>query len=178
MVGSSLLLIANFSIKSLGLGPTLMIGSAILLVEMIFEFTRVEWGLFRFTTQLFKHSEVHGFSALTNGLAVSLIVLALFERHLAFAALSAAVLGDAAAAIVGMTVGRHHCSFSSKKTWEGFAAHVAVGTILAALFVTPLQALLISLAASTLELASSKIDDNFFVPLATAFAALGITALV
>jgi dolichol kinase len=170
VVGAGLFVTACISLTILGKQATLFVGATVLLVEMIFEFVRVEWGGFSFVRHIVKQHEEYNFSALTSGLAVGLVVLAVFDEPIALAAVGIGVLGDVAAAVVGILWGRHRYALNPDKTWEGFTAHAVVGSLIGLLFVPPAVALSMAGVAALVELNSSKIDDNFFVPLVAAFA--------
>ena len=170
MLVITLLPIAKFGIESIGLDGLLMLGTTILLFLSLAEFARIEFGWFKFTEYLIKSKEKNNFFAMTYALAISLVLLAVFEISIAFAAISIAFLGDAAASIIGKKFGRNNCRFNPEKTWEGFLAHLTVG-ILVSLYFLPLSlGIPMAVAAASFELACSKIEDNFFIQLVTAFA--------
>ena len=78
--------------------------------------------------------------------------------------------GDAAAALVGKTLGRRIFEFRGKrKSFEGSAAcFAACAVCVLAVGYGPGGALAAALAATALELAAPPPDDNFWLPLAAA----------
>src|SRR3989338_5245781 len=169
IICTALITLGWFFIGFIGKERTLLLAGLVLLIEALAEFARVEYGWFSFSSVLTKCKENNHFSALTLGLASGIIVLAVFEPSLAFAAIAAAVFGDAAAAIAGTYFGRHKPVFNPKKSWEGFAANLIVGFAASQLFVTPFPCAIMAFVSALFELATYHTEDNFLIPLLTAF---------
>ena len=100
--------------------------------------------------------------------AASFIVVYFFPEEVAIGAIALATLGDALAAIIGKTFGRHR--FSNGKSLEGSLANYLTGlAILTPLVGLPL-ALVGSLAGTIAEFYNLPPDDNFSNQLAVALA--------
>jgi len=100
--------------------------------------------------------------------AASFIVVYFFPEEVAIGAIALATLGDALAAIIGKTFGRHR--FSNGKSLEGSLAYFLTGlAILTPLVGLPL-ALVGSLAGTIAEFYNLPPDDNFSNQLAVALA--------
>jgi dolichol kinase len=103
-----------------------------------------------------------------------------FPKPVAVAAMLFNGLGDAAAALVGKRWGRHRTRWG--KSWEGFAAGLAVnaGVAAAVAALDPRMwlpaALFGALVAAVVELADLPVDDNLRVTLAGGFAILALMA--
>jgi dolichol kinase len=129
----------------------------------------------RFTRPMLRAHERRGLAGATWMAIAYTAALIVFPMPVAVAAMLYNALGDSAAALVGRRYGRHRTAWG--KSWEGFAAALAVGLAIGFLVpgLTPLAAVLGALAAATLELLPIPIDDNLRVTLGGgAFAWLGL----
>jgi len=98
--------------------------------------------------------------------AASFIVVYFFPENVAIGSIALATIGDALAAIVGKTFGRHR--FSNGKSLEGSLAYFLAGlAILTPLLGAPL-AVVGSLAGTLAEFYNLPPDDNFSNQLAVA----------
>lgn len=92
----------------------------------------------------------------------ALICILLYPEHIAIAATAILVIGDSVAALVGKAIGRH--KIYKSKTLEGtlacFLSCMAVCYILLPLPMTIIG----SLAATFTELFSTRLNDNFTIP--------------
>jgi len=97
----------------------------------------------------------------------SFIVVYFFPRNIAIGAITVATIGDALAAIIGKTLGRHR--FSNGKSLEGSLAYLITGLAI----LTPLMGLLPALIGATAgmiaEFYDFPPDDNFSNQLIVAF---------
>ena len=96
----------------------------------------------------------------------------LFTKDVALAAITILTLGDSISHIIGRSFGktRNFINGANKKLLEGTGVGILVAFVGAALFVSPLEALLASVVAMGAELAEVKlaekvIDDNLLIPL-------------
>lgn len=118
--------------------------------------------------RLLREHERDRWSGATWLLLAMLAAVLLFDRATAIAALWAVSAGDAAAALVGRTWGRHRPG-RSQKSLEGSvacAATTAAGIVLLTPL-TPGAALVGAVAASLAEWPARPLDDNVRVTLAT-----------
>lgn len=107
-------------------------------------------------------------SGLTGGATVMIaqvMMIALFPKPIAIASLLTLSIGDSAAALVGLSVGRH--KIYQSKTWEGTAAFLLSATLVAALVpgIPLFAAALAATGAGVIEIFLIHLDDNLFIPL-------------
>ena len=100
--------------------------------------------------------------------AASFIVVYFFPENVAIGAIALATLGDALAAIIGKTFGKHR--FSNGKSVEGSLAYFLTGMAILTPLVGPIPALVGSLAGTVAEFYNLPPDDNFSNQLAVALA--------
>jgi len=100
--------------------------------------------------------------------AASFIVVYFFPEKVAIGAIALATLGDALAAIIGKTFGRHR--FSNGKSVEGSLAYFLTGMVILTPLVGFLPAFIGSLAGTIAEFYNLPPDDNFSNQLAVAAA--------
>ncbi|ASJ05591.1 diacylglycerol/polyprenol kinase family protein [Thermococcus barossii] len=108
--------------------------------------------------------------------AAAFIVVYFFPEEIAIGAIAVATVGDALAAIIGKTLGRHR--FSNGKSLEGSLAYFISGVLILYPLVGPLLAVVGSLTGALVELygfppggnPASQLDDNFSNQLAIAVA--------
>lgn len=104
----------------------------------------------------------------------SFIVILLFDKNTALAAITILALGDSISPLVGRFYGRIKHPFSNVKLIEGTIAGIVAGFLGAMLFVSPSQAIIASFVAMTVEaidikLLGDKFDDNISIPLVAGF---------
>jgi dolichol kinase len=129
----------------------------------------------QFTLQMSRPEERDRFIVRPLYLAVGVILaLALFPTNIAYASIAIVAVGDPIAAYVGGKIGRNH--LRRKKTLEGLIAGLIASFLLASLIVSPVAALVGSIAAMTMELIDIP-DDNLTMPIA-AGALMTLLALV
>lgn len=145
--------------------------TALLLLLLEIEYVRIEHEL-----SLPGHVESllrrHEKNSLTGALwitASSIIAFAAFDYPIAFLALLFAIFGDLASSIFGMKFGKR--KLYAKKSWVGFFAGLFVNVFCGYLILPeqPIVFLSMALVASVVELVTSKLDDNFTVPLFAGF---------
>lgn len=125
----------------------------------------------RHTRTMLRHHERHGLAGATWMALAYAAAVVLFPKPVAVTAMLFNGLGDAAAALAGKRWGRHRTAWG--KSWEGFAAGLAVDALVAAgvwmiaSSALPLGAFLLgALVAATIEFAPLPLDDNVRVTLA------------
>ena len=151
----------------------LLLGLAVAcVVAIVVEITRIRSAtvrtvFHRTTGSLLREHEHHRWSGATWLLISFLLVTALFDAPIAITAMWAVAMGDASAAIVGRTIGRHR--IGTFKTLEGSIACVAV-TMVGAMVIADLPfgaAAAGAIAAALAEWPSRPFDDNARIGLAT-----------
>ena len=121
----------------------------------------------RGTGLLLREHEHRRWSGATWLLLSFLLSVLIFEQATAIAAMWAVAVGDAAAAIVGRTIGRHHIGRSAKSI-EGSIACAAITSIGAFTIASlgPLPSLVAGVAAALGEWPAGPLDDNMRIGLA------------
>ena len=121
----------------------------------------------RRTGRLLRDHEHHRWSGATWLLLSFLLSAALFDRPTAIAAMWAVAVGDAAAAIVGRTIGRHHLG-TSRKSLEGSIACTMISALGAFMVaqLSPAQSIVAGIAAALGEWPAGPLDDNVRIGLA------------
>ena len=123
----------------------------------------------RYTRRMLRHHERRRFAGATYMAVAYALALVLFPKPIAVMAMLFSGFGDAAAALVGKRFGRHRTAWG--KSWEGFAAGLAVNLAVAAAIsaLAPAVPLLAAgagaTAAAILEFLDLPIDDNVRVTL-------------
>ncbi|HKP76885.1 MAG TPA: phosphatidate cytidylyltransferase [Longimicrobiaceae bacterium] len=123
----------------------------------------------RYTRRMLRHHERRKFAGATYMAVAYALALVLFPKPIAVMAMLFNGFGDAAAALVGKRFGRRRTAWG--KSWEGFAAGLAVNLAVAAAIssLAPTVPLLAAAAGATaaavLEFLDLPIDDNVRVTL-------------
>jgi dolichol kinase len=110
------------------------------------------------------HETRGGFTGASYILTTSAIVMILYPKIIAIAAITFIIIGDTAAALVGRTWGKH--KIIGRKSVEGSSACL-VSLLLVSFFIPGLPAaagVAGAVAATLSETFSGKIDDNLAVP--------------
>lgn len=142
------------------------------IVAIIVEVSRTRSPVFsahfrRATGLLLRHHEHRGWSGATWLLFSFLLSVLIFDPPTAIAAMWAVAVGDAVAAIVGRTLGRHRIGRSTK-TIEGSIA-CAIITAAGAFVVAqlpPMLSIVAGIAAALGEWPTGPLDDNLRIGLA------------
>jgi len=92
----------------------------------------------------------------------ALICVLLYPEHIAIAATAILVIGDSVAALVGKAVGRY--KIYKNKTLEGTTACFLSCLVVCYILLPIPMAIIGSLAATLTELLSTKVNDNFTIP--------------
>ena len=118
-----------------------------------------------------RESEILGASGIFFTLMGCWATMLIFTNSkIVLAALGFLVFGDAVAALVGKKYGRHPWPANSSKTYEGSAALALVSFLWALLFVRWPVAVLGGLTAAWIEARRLPWNDNFWLPILSAFA--------
>ncbi len=123
----------------------------------------VRFHFLRHTRRMLRHHERRGLAGATYMAVAYATTLVLFPTPVAVAGMLYNALGDGAAALVGKRFGRHRVSWG--KSWEGFAAALAVNLAVGLLLpgIPAAAAVVGALAAATLEFLPLPLDDNLRV---------------
>lgn len=152
---------------------------AVAALALAVDVTRLRWRpgrywLLRLVRPMLRHHERRGLTGATWMVTAYALALLLFPKPVAVAAMLFNGLGDASAALVGKRWGRHRTRWG--KSWEGFAAELAVNAAVA-LSIARLDpslavgaALFGAAVAAVLEFLDLPIDDNVRVTLGGAIA--------
>ncbi len=122
----------------------------------------------------------HEDERLTGGSSVmisQIIVVALFPKPIAIAALLTLSIGDSAAALIGRAVGRN--KLYGEKTIEGGIAFFIASSIVASLVpgIPIYAAMIASFVAAAFEVYVDFFDDNLVIPLASGLTLLLVLTL-
>ena len=120
----------------------------------------------RATGLLLREHERHRWSGATWLLLSFLLVVTLFDAPVAIAAMWAVAVGDASAAIVGRTIGRHRPGNSRKSIEGSIACAIASGAgawLLAQL--SPATSIIAGISAASAEWPARPLDDNMRIGL-------------
>jgi len=164
----------------------LLILTFILIISLEFEYLRIEIGrkipilgsLWALVRRKKEKDKIGGDVFFIIG---AILVLAIFDIKVAFAAILMTTFGDMAAALIGTRYGKHY--ITKNKAWEGIIAEFVVNIAIGALiFLTPLisqvsislnHSLIIiavmAITATFVETIVSKMDDNLLIPLFAGF---------
>lgn len=109
--------------------------------------------------------------------AACIISFSVFDYPIAFLSFFFVIFGDMFASLVGVKFGTK--KLFRKKSWAGFLAGLSIN-VLSGAFILPGQPLVylsMALTASVVELLTSKLDDNFTVPLFAGFVGQALVSL-
>lgn len=177
LVGLAIVALLHFDIIDVWIIlAVVLVGSLVSIVSRKARLPIIHWFLQRFDREA-DMSSIPGRGALF--LFVSfLLVVALFQKDIAMASITIFVIGDSVSPLVGARFGRVRHPLSDKKFIEGSIAGLMAAFVVATLFVSPLEALLASICAMTVEavdtIRGKRIEDNITIPLV---AGLVITAI-
>ncbi len=101
-------------------------------------------------------------------LAIGIAIVSLFfeEKIVAISIVSLAIY-DGIASIVGIKFGK--IKLLNNRTLEGTVSGIIANTITLSFIISPLIGLIISIFVAVVENISSSKEDNFYIPVATAF---------
>lgn len=100
-----------------------------------------------------------------------IVALSVFDIRIAIVAMLMTIFGDATAAIIGHQFGKTPIKFFQGRAWEGAIAEFGID-ILVGLLVIPSMwwiVIVMALVATTVEVASNRIDDNILIPIFSGF---------
>lgn len=156
----------------------------ILIIFIEFEYFRIEWGskipfMNKIWAYLRRTKEKDKLGGDIFFLIGAILVLAVFNVHVAIAAILMTTFGDMAAALIGKKFGKH--KLLTTKSWEGTIAELIVNLIIGIIIFiiyagtsfTALQPwiiiLVMALTATFVETVVKKLDDNLLIPLFAGF---------
>jgi phytol kinase len=102
----------------------------------------------------------------------AIIVFSVFDFNIAVAALLMTTFGDMAAAIFGISFGKHWVKSIPDTAWEGIIAEFLVDIIIGAIFISNWWIILaMALTATFVETVFTHVDDNLTIPVFSGFVA-------
>jgi dolichol kinase len=168
---SSVFAILIFLIIYFKLGKiiALLLTTLVLLILMFKDYLRVEKGLsISWISELYRKKEAKSYSAAVYIYLSIILCYALFEVRIATAAMLMIIVGDAAAALFGKSIGKRFVM--KNRTLEGILAELIVNFIVALLLLESWAVIIaMTLAATLIETLTYKLEDNLVVPISTGF---------
>jgi len=170
---AGLVLITGYSMLTLYFSRSVALFScvALLLAAMIFEHVRLSYRprVIQAIDVLFRKKEFNHPSAMLSFITSFVLIFAVFNHDIAFAASMMMIVGDSFSAAFGMLFGT--TKIRGNKTFvgsfSGLAANLIVGYF--ALNGEFMLFIPMALTATIVEMLTNKLDDNLTVPVATAF---------
>ena len=108
-----------------------------------------------------------------------IIALAIFDFNIALAVILMTVLGDMAAAIIGMIFGKHWIKQLKDTAWEGIIAEFAVDLIIGYLIIGNWVIVIpMALMATFIETVFPHVDDSLTIPIFAGFIGQTIKMLI
>ncbi|AKB84603.1 diacylglycerol/polyprenol kinase family protein [Methanococcoides methylutens] len=116
--------------------------------------------------KLYRSKEKNKLSGNIQFLIGSIIVISVFPKEIASAAILMTTFGDSAAALIGISYGRNWIKGLPDRAWEGVISEFLVNLCIGYLFLSNwIIALTMALAATIVETLTYKLDDNLMIPL-------------
>lgn len=157
---------------------------AILLIFLEFEYLRIDSGqkipvLNKLWAYLRRKKEKNTIGGDVFFLIGAILVLAVFNVHIAIAAILMTTFGDLSAALIGKRFGKHY--YMKERAWEGTLAEFVVDVLIGIgvfiiyagmSFTSPSTWILIivmALTATVVETLVYKMDDNLLIPVFAGF---------
>lgn len=177
-----LVLVFGYSVIDMFFGKQIALLSltGLLLVLMEIEYVRLEHAVSlpgRITSLMRKHEKdrVTGAVWLTAGCIIS---FAVFDYTIAYLSFFFVIFGDTFASLIGIAFGKR--KIYRKKSWAGFLGGLTANLVCGWLIMPeqPFVYVSMALTASTVEVFTSKLDDNFTVPLFAGFVGFLMTTLL
>ena len=168
-----LLVVFGYSFARMYFGERVALLSltALLLVLLEIEYVRLEYTL-KLPERIARFFRRHEQDRVTGAIwlvVACIISFAVYDFPIAFLSFFFVIFGDMFASLFGMKFGKRKMFRS--KSWVGFGAGLAVNLI-SGMFLLPDMPLVyvtMAVTASVVELLTSKLDDNFTVPLFSGF---------
>ena len=102
----------------------------------------------------------------------AIIAFAVFDFNIAVAALLMTTFGDMAAAMFGISFGRHWLKSTPNTAWEGIIAEFTIDIIIGAIFLSNWWIILaMAFTATFVETFFTHVDDNLTIPVFSGFVA-------
>jgi dolichol kinase len=152
--------------------------TAILIFIAFFEFLRISLGRkIPFLQSLHRETENGRISSSIYLIIGVIIAFSVFEFEIAVTSILMMMFGDMAAALVGLSFGKHKIKIFDGVAWEGVLAEFLIDVLIGFIFLNNLPVIFImALAATFVETALDAVDDNLSVPIVAGFA--GQTAMM
>ncbi|HID16382.1 MAG TPA: hypothetical protein EYP16_06250 [Candidatus Atribacteria bacterium] len=140
-----------------------------LLISFTFDIIRLKkYSIYPFkkiTEKLARKYERFTFAAHIYFFASATLIVYLIKDFLAIVAIMIFISSDAAAAIVGTSIGRHKNPINNRKTIEGTIAGIIVTVIVTVIFLNPTYAIGTAIVFFIIDSVDIGISDNFTLPL-------------
>lgn len=150
----------------LGKSTTLMILTSVLLIFMVIEYFRVEKGAkVPIVWRFYRPKESDRIGGNINFMMGAIIVISVFSREVASAAILMTTFGDMAAALVGTAYGKRWIRGLPDRAWEGVIAEMVVDLVIGIIFLPVVIVIPMAIAATVVETLIYKLDDNLMIPL-------------
>jgi dolichol kinase len=108
----------------------------------------------------------------------AIIAFSIFDFNIAAVAILMMTFGDMAAALFGITFGRHWMRLLADTAWEGVIAEFVVDLVIALLILkNPYIAIGMALMATVVETVLSHVDDNLAIPVFAGFVGQGLSLI-
>ncbi len=171
LVGLFFIIIYLFFYKLYNHKIALLSLTIILLVLIILEFYRVQLKKkipIPFIHSLRRESEINKIGSEVYYTLGAILVFSVFDLKIALTALSFAIFGDIASALIGIKFGKHW--INSDKSWEGVIAEFIIDFIISILIINNLFiAIAMSITATLVETFFRHVDDNLTIPVFSGF---------
>lgn len=169
----------SFVLFNFGQRAALLTLTALLLTLLEVEHVRLEYALELpgSIMRLLRHHEKDRVTSTIWLVAACIIAFSVFDYPIAFLSFFFVIFGDMFASIIGVRFGKK--KLFRKKSWAGFLAGLTVNVLSGAFIMPEMPIIYLSMAftASVVELLTSKLDDNFTVPLFAGFVGQALLSL-
>ena len=155
--------------KSMSKQVALFFLVGLLMAFLILEYLRLEleWKM-PFFSQFIRPKEEHRMYGVIYFLSAAVIVLAVFDKKIALAALLMTTFGDMMAALIGKKYGT--TLIYRNKTWAGFLAEMGTNLIVGFFILDNIYVIIGMAAVATfVETLVDDMDDNLLIPLFSGF---------
>lgn len=178
-LGLVIILGYSFLMIHVGQRAALLTLTGLLIVLLEIEYVRLEYQL-KLPGGVDRLLRSHERDKITGTIwlvSACIISFSVFDYPIAFLSFFFVIFGDMFASLIGMKFGTK--KLFRKKSWAGFLAGLVIN-VLSGVFILPGQPIVylsMALTASVVELLTSKLDDNFTVPLFSGFVGQALVSL-
>lgn len=165
--------VVAYSMARLYLGVEIVLPGLVLalLVVLFFEHVRLEYRpkVIQLVDVLFRKKEFNKPSSMLSFVISAVVVFAVFDYWIAFAAMMMMVVGDSFSAAVGSMFGNK--KIRRNKTYVGSIAGLVANLFTGAVIMWeyPIVFVPMAITAAVVETLTNKLDDNLTVPISAAF---------